>query len=33
MAPPGTDEKSAAEYGREALAQFREAARLGAKAL
>jgi len=33
MAPPGTDEKGAAEYGREALDQFREAARLGAKAL
>jgi uncharacterized membrane protein len=30
---PNTDEKGAAEYGREALAQFRDAARYGAKAL
>jgi uncharacterized membrane protein len=30
---PDTDEKGAAEYGREALAQFREAARYGARAL
>jgi uncharacterized membrane protein len=30
---PGTEEKGAAEYGREALAQFREAARYGARAL
>ena len=30
---PNTDEKGAAEYGREALSQFRDAARYGAKAL
>ncbi len=30
---PGTEEKGAAEYGREALAQFRDAARYGARAL
>src|ERR1700748_676161 len=30
---PNTDEKGAAELGREALAQFRDAARYGAKAL
>jgi uncharacterized membrane protein len=30
---PNTDEKGAAEYGREALNQFREAARYGAQAL
>ncbi len=30
---PGTEEKGAADYGREALAQFREAARYGARAL
>jgi uncharacterized membrane protein len=30
---PSTDEKGAAEYGREALAQFREAAHYGARAL
>ncbi|HEY2479828.1 MAG TPA: SRPBCC family protein [Solirubrobacterales bacterium] len=31
--PPRTEEKGAAEYGREALAQFREAAHYGARAL
>lgn len=30
---PTTDEKGAAEYGREALSQFRDAARYGAKAI
>jgi len=30
---PGNDEKGAVEYGREALAEFRDAARYGAKAL